>query len=49
LDFSLKAGDLMVVVGMVGAGKTTLLHSLMEETVKLKGKIDIQGTMAYVE
>jgi len=31
LNFTLKQGDLMIVVGQVGSGKTTLLHSLMEE------------------
>ena len=39
----------MVVVGMVGAGKTTLLYSLMEETSKLGGELNISGTIAYVE
>lgn len=32
LNFELKTGDLMIVVGSVGAGKTSLLHSLMNET-----------------
>jgi ABC-type multidrug transport system ATPase subunit len=37
LDFELKSGELMVVVGPVGAGKTTLLHSIMDETKVCKG------------
>jgi ATP-binding cassette subfamily C (CFTR/MRP) protein 4 len=49
MNFSLKPGDLMVVVGQVGAGKTTLLCSLMEETKLCKGETRIQGTIAYVE
>ena len=49
VNFSLKKDDLLVVVGMVGCGKTTLLHSLMEETRKVSGEIDIKGTVAFVE
>lgn len=37
INFSMKKGELMIVVGKVGSGKTTLLHSLMEETKKMKG------------
>lgn len=49
LDFSLKSGELMVVVGQVGSGKTTILHSVMEETKLCSGKKEIEGTIAYVE
>ena len=49
LDFTLKSGDLMVVVGQVGSGKTTILHSVMEETKLCSGKQEIEGTIAYVE
>lgn len=49
IDFSLRSGDLMVVVGMVGCGKTTLLNSIMEETKLKSGELTIKGTVAYVE
>lgn len=49
LNFDLKKGELMVVVGQVGCGKTTLLHSIMEETRLCEGKHTIEGTIAYVE
>ena len=49
LDFNLKGGELMVIVGQVGSGKTTILHSIMEETKLCSGKQDVQGTIAYVE
>lgn len=49
LDFSLKKGELMVIVGQVGCGKTTILHSIMEETKLCEGKHTIEGTIAYVE
>ena len=49
LNFDLKKGELMVIVGQVGCGKTTLLHSIMEETRLCEGKHTIEGTIAYVE
>lgn len=49
LNFKLAYNDLMIIVGAVGSGKTTLLHSIMEETKTCEGKIDLKGTIAYVE
>ena len=49
VNFELKAGDLMIVVGSVGAGKTSLLHALMNETNRTGGNHSVQGTIAYVE
>ena len=31
LNFELRPGELMIVVGAVGAGKSSLLHALMNE------------------
>ena len=45
----MKKGDLMIVVGQVGCGKTTLLHSIMEETKRMSGTVNIKGSIAYVE
>ena len=49
LNFELKTGDLMIVVGSVGAGKTSLLHALMNETNKTGGSHCVQGKIAFVE
>ena len=49
LSINLKKGDHVVVVGQVGCGKTSLLFSLMEETKLVKGGMNINGTVAYVE
>lgn len=49
LNFELKTGDLMIVVGSVGAGKTSLLHSLMNETNMTGGTQVKRGRIAYVE
>ena len=49
VNFNLKPGDFLAIVGPVGSGKTTLLHSLMGETFLDSGKMEITGTIAYVE
>lgn len=49
MDFKMKTGDLMVVVGQVGCGKTSLLYSIMQEMETLKGKVFVNGSISYVE
>ena len=49
MNFELKSGDLMIVVGSVGSGKTSLLHALMNETNKTGGTHQVRGKLAYVE
>lgn len=45
----MRRGDFLVVVGQVGCGKTSLLYSVMNETKIKKGKLEVQGSIAYVE
>jgi ABC-type cobalamin/Fe3+-siderophores transport system ATPase subunit len=45
----MKSGDFLAVVGQVGCGKTSLLFSIMEETLVMKGKASVVGSIAYVE
>ena len=49
ITFELKSRDQLAVVGQVGCGKSTLLFSIMEETKKNSGFLDIKGSIAYVE
>lgn len=49
MDFKMKSGDLMVVVGKVGCGKTSLLYSIMQEMETVKGKVFVNGSISYVE
>ena len=49
IEFELKSGDLMIVVGSVGSGKSTLLHALMNETNHTGGEHIVRGKIAYVE
>ena len=37
-----------LVVGRVGSGKTSLLASLLGEMNKFKGKVNVNGSIAYV-
>jgi ABC-type multidrug transport system fused ATPase/permease subunit len=39
----------MIVAGEIGSGKTTLLYSILNETVKTEGTLNVRGTIAYVE
>jgi len=39
----------MCVIGAVGSGKTTLLYSIMNETLRKTGSIEVNGSFAYVE
>ncbi len=49
MNFTLKSGELMVIIGYVGSGKTTLLRSILNETKVIKGDVEIKGRIAYVE
>jgi ABC-type polysaccharide/polyol phosphate transport system ATPase subunit len=49
VNLKMKQGDFMTIIGSVGCGKTTVLFSVMQETQIMKGKCDIQGSIAYVE
>jgi len=38
-----------MVAGEIGSGKTTLLYSIMNETIKKEGNLEVKGKIAYVE
>lgn len=38
-----------MVAGEIGSGKTTLLFSIMNETIKKEGSLEVKGRIAYVE
>ncbi len=48
LNFSVKKGELVAVVGTVGSGKSSLLSSLLGEMYKFNGTINVNGTISYV-
>jgi ATP-binding cassette subfamily C (CFTR/MRP) protein 1 len=48
LNFTIKPGSLVAVVGHVGAGKSSLLSALLGEMIKTKGQANVNGSVAYV-
>lgn len=46
--FSIKIYSYLIVIGEVGSGKTSLLSCLLGEMNKFKGKINVNGSLAYV-
>ncbi|VFQ59625.1 unnamed protein product [Cuscuta campestris] len=48
LNFEIKKGELVAVVGTVGSGKSSLLGAVLGEMHKLSGKVRVCGSTAYV-
>lgn len=48
MNISLKQKTLTAVVGTVGAGKSSLLAAILGEMIKLNGKVNTYGKIAYV-
>nr|QST14991.1 ABCC10 protein [Diaphanosoma celebensis] len=43
LNFSVRKGQFVGIVGQVGSGKTTLLHAIVGELIKLGGQISLKN------
>ncbi|XP_021775375.1 ABC transporter C family member 14-like [Chenopodium quinoa] len=48
INLNIQKGQLASVVGIVGSGKSSLLASILGEMYKIKGKVRVCGTTAYV-
>ncbi|XP_027412882.1 multidrug resistance-associated protein 4-like [Bos indicus x Bos taurus] len=48
LSFTVKPGELLVVVGPVGAGKSSLLRALLGELPPSQGQVSMHGRIVYV-
>ncbi|KAK6983579.1 multidrug resistance-associated protein 1, partial [Biomphalaria glabrata] len=48
INIAIKPGSLVAVVGTVGCGKSSLLTAILGEMEKLKGKVTIKSSIAYV-
>jgi ABC-type multidrug transport system fused ATPase/permease subunit len=48
INFSAHKGELSCIVGRVGAGKTSFLQSILGDLWKIKGTVEVHGTLAYV-
>ncbi|XP_027412883.1 multidrug resistance-associated protein 4-like [Bos indicus x Bos taurus] len=48
LSFTVRPGELLVVVGPVGAGKSSLLRALLGELPPSQGQVSVHGRIVYV-
>ena len=48
MNFDIKKGELIAIVGTVGSGKSSLLSGLLGEMHKYNGTINVNGTISYV-
>ena len=48
IDFNVKDGQLVGVVGSVGSGKSSLISGLLGEMKTISGLVNTQGKIAYV-
>ena len=49
LNFHIKKGELVAVVGTVGSGKSSLLNGLLGEMILQKGSVRVCGSIAYCD
>jgi ATP-binding cassette subfamily C (CFTR/MRP) protein 1 len=47
IDYTAYKGELSCVVGRVGSGKSSLLQSILGDLWKVKGSVEVRGTVAY--
>ncbi|XP_062568069.1 multidrug resistance-associated protein 1-like [Saccostrea cucullata] len=48
INLKIGEGKLVAVVGQVGAGKSSLMAAMLGEMEKVKGHVNVQGSVAYV-
>ncbi|XP_063229527.1 ATP-binding cassette sub-family C member 3-like [Bacillus rossius redtenbacheri] len=48
VDLRVRQGSLVAVVGSVGSGKSSLLSALLGELVRVSGRVNTKGSVAYV-
>eukprot|EP00026_Physarum_polycephalum_P000614 Phypoly_transcript_00615.p1 GENE.Phypoly_transcript_00615~~Phypoly_transcript_00615.p1 ORF type:complete len:1444 (+),score=207.64 Phypoly_transcript_00615:19-4350(+) len=48
INFTVKKGELVAVVGTVGSGKSSLMSALLGEMHKTGGRVLLNGSVAYV-
>ncbi|CAM1502994.1 Fc.00g077700.m01.CDS01 [Cosmosporella sp. VM-42] len=47
IEFTAYKGELSCIVGRVGAGKSSFLQSILGDLWKVKGSVEVRGTVAY--
>jgi hypothetical protein len=49
MNFSIKKGELVAVVGSFGSGKSSLLNALLGEMLLQKGSVRVHGSVAFCD
>ncbi|UNI21361.1 ATP-binding cassette glutathione S-conjugate transporter ycf1 [Purpureocillium takamizusanense] len=47
VDYTAYKGELSCIVGRVGSGKSSFLSSILGDLWKVKGEVEVRGTVAY--
>ncbi|WFD27064.1 hypothetical protein MNAN1_002060 [Malassezia nana] len=47
LDLTIRQGELVALLGRVGDGKSSLLSAVLGDMVRLRGRVMVQGEVAY--
>ncbi|WFD22874.1 hypothetical protein MEQU1_001551 [Malassezia equina] len=47
VDLTIRRGELVALLGRVGDGKTSLLSAMLGDMVRLRGRVTVQGDVAY--
>ena len=48
INLSVSTAQLVAVCGSVGSGKTSVCNAVLEELVRLRGTVDVTGSVAFV-
>lgn len=48
INLTVEEGSLVAIVGQVGAGKSSILSAILGEMIKVKGQVNVKGSVAYV-
>ena len=47
LNFDVRPGELLVIIGSVGSGKSSILMSILSEIPILHGEVKVRGKVSY--
>ncbi|KAK3097219.1 hypothetical protein FSP39_007607 [Pinctada imbricata] len=48
INLGIPEGSLVAVVGQVGSGKSSIISAMLGEMIKVKGQVNVRGSVAYV-
>jgi len=48
INFTIKAGEMVGIIGQVGSGKSSLVNAMIGEMHKVSGEVSYKGRVAYI-